>query len=373
MKKLIAVALVLVVLASLAACGTVNKTEVSILWREQTVMVPNSLINAVERAMYIENISYTHYYSGNDAAKQLEQAQKAVEAGCSALMVELVDSTTAQSYVELAKSKNIPIVFFGCQVDENDVAGYDKCARVSTAEQSVANSLSDKIIEGIVTEPGFLKKLLDKNAACTLTKGVDRNEDGKISCLVVGEATSVAEAVNKKLGEKKLNGLDMLGTLVDAEAAKLSLQAAVDGKYTTKDGDEVGLLTMEGKPVELIITADDALALTVLTELQAKGYNKDKLKTHFVSLYTVGSHQDSKTLLNKADYKDEEWEALIYTTLEVIEAGQLSGTAMQDYDTIATAAAKCVKNMLKGKEVTKGVEAELIVKAGTVAVPYSVS
>lgn len=367
MKKLIAVVLVLVVLASLAACGTVNKTEVSILWREQTVMVPNSLVNAIERAMYIENISYTHYYSGNDAAKQLEQAQKAVEAGCSALMVELVDSTTAQSYVELAKSKNIPIVFFGCQVDERAVAGYDKCARVSTAEQSVANSLSEKIIEGIVAKEGLFKKTE------ILNKEVDRNEDGKISCLVVGEATSIAEAVDKKLGEKKLNALDMVGTLVDAEAAKLSLQAAVDGKHTTKDGDEVGLLTMEGKPVELIITADDALALTVLTELQAKGYNKDKLKTHFVSLYTVGSHQDSKTLLNKADYKDDEWEALIYTTLEVIDAGQLSGTAMQDYDTIATAAAKCVKNMLKGKEVTKGIEAELIVKAGTVAVPYSVS
>ena len=362
MKKLIAVALVLVVLASLAACGTVNKTEVSILWREQTVMVPNSLINAVERAMYIENISYTHYYSGNDAAKQLEQAQKAVEAGCSALMVELVDSTTAQSYVELAKSKNIPIVFFDCQVDENAVAGYDKCARVSTAVQSVANSLSDKIIEDIVSEEGIFKK------TTVLTKGVDRNEDGKIAYVLVGEGTAIVEAVDKQLTEKGLEKLEQVATAADAESAKALLQTAVD----TAHGDE-GLLTLDDKAVELIITTDDALGLTVLTELQAKGYNKDRLKTHFVSLYTVGSHQDLKSLLNKDDYKADEWDALIYTTLEAVDAGLFSGNAMEDYDTIATAAAKCMKNLLKGKEATKGVEEALVVKARTVAVPYSVS
>lgn len=367
MKKLIALALVLVVLASLAACGTVNKTEVSILWKEETVMVPNSLVNAVERAMYIENISYAHYYSGNDAAKQLEQAQQAVEAGCAALMVELVDSAAAQSYVELAKSKNIPIVFFGCQVDENHVAGYDKCARVSTAVQSVAESLSEKIIEDIVSEKGLFKK------TTVLTEGVDRNEDGKISYVMVGNGASIAEAVDTKLTDRGLQKMELVATVSDAEAAKALLQGAVDTKFTNKDKDEVGLLTLNDKAVELIITTDDALGLTVLTELQAKGYNKDRLKTHFVSLYTVGSHQDSKTLLNEADYKADEWKDLIYTTLEVVDAGLYSGNAMEDYDTIATAAAKCVKNLLKGKEVTKGVEEALVVKERTVAVPYSVS
>lgn len=362
MKKLIALALVLVVLASLAACGTVNKTEVSILWKEETVMVPNSLINAVERAMYIENISYAHYYSGNDAAKQLEQAQQAVEAGCAALMVELVDSAAAQSYVELAKSKNIPIVFFGCQVDENHVAGYDKCARVSTAKQSVAESLSEKIIEDIVSEKGLFKK------TTVLTEGVDRNEDGKISYVLVGDGASIVEAVDTKLTDRGLPKLEQVATVADAEAAKTLLQGTVDGTY----GDS-GLLTLNDKAVELIITTDDALGLTVLTELQAKGYNKDRLKTHFVSLYTVGSHQDAKSLLNKADYKADEWDALIYTTLEVVDAGLYSGNAMEDYDTIATAAAKCVKNLLKGKEVTKDVEEALVVKERTVAVPYSVS
>lgn len=371
MKKLIAVVLVLVALASLAGCGTVNKSEVSILWKEETVMVPNSLINAFERAMYIENISYKHYFSGNDAAKQLEQATQVVNAGCSALMVELVDSAGAQAYVDLAKGKNIPVVFFGCEVDEAVVSSYDKCVHVSTKAESVAESLSEKIIEGIVDEkeglPALIAKLF-KSELCAINKSVDRNEDGKISCLIVGDGAAIAEAVDAKLTEKGLNKLEMVGTLVDGESAKATLQSAVDGTY-----GEFGLLTVEGKPVELIITTDDVLGMTVLTELQAKGYNKDRLKTHFVSLYTVGSHADAKSLLNKDDYKEEEWEALIYTTLEVIEAGQISGAAMEDYDTIATSAAKCLKNLLKGKAVTNGIEAELVVKTRIVDVPYSIS
>lgn len=367
MKKLIAVALVLVMLASLAACGTVNKTEVSILWKEETVMVPNSMINAVERAMYIENISYAHYFSGNDAAKQLEQAQKAVANGCSALMVELVDETTAQSYVDLAKGKSIPVVFFGCEVDETVVAGYDKCVHVSTNQESVAKSLSEKILEGIVAEEGLFKKTE------ILNKSVDRNEDGKISCVVVGDGAAIVEAVDAQLTKKGFQKLELVGTAADAETAKELLKGTADTAYTNKDKDEVGLLKLGDKAVELIITTDDALGLAVLTELQAKGYNKDRLKTHFVSLYTVGAHQDAKSLLNKNDYKAEEWNALIYTTLEVVDAGLYSGNAMEDYDTIATASAKCLKNLLKGKPATEGVETALVTKTRSVDVPYSVS
>lgn len=377
MKKLLALALVLVMLASLAACSTVNKSEVSILWKnleynkdKEIVMAPNSLINAVERAMYIENISYTHYDCDDDGAKQLEQAKKVVDAGCSALVVELVDETAAQSFVDLAKAKSIPVVFLGCEVDEAVVSGYDKCFSVSTKAESVAASLSEKIAEGIITEK---KGLFSKKATYTLTEGVDRNEDGKISYMLVGDGAAIAEAVDAKLTAKGLNKLELVAEATDAETAKTKLQGAVDGKFTNKDKDEVGLLTVEDKPVEMIITTDDSLGLAVLTALQDKGYNKDRLKTHFVSVYTVGSHADAKSLLNKADYKTDEWTDLIYTTLEVVDAGLLSGTAMEDYDTIATALAKLVKNVFKGKTPTDGLDAALVTKTRTVDVPYSIS
>ena len=64
MKKI--VSLILIALLTLSVfiftgCGAINKSEVSILWSgDGEVKVPNSLINSMERAMYIENIAYAH-------------------------------------------------------------------------------------------------------------------------------------------------------------------------------------------------------------------------------------------------------------------------------------------------------------------------
>ena len=118
MKKILAFALCFVILLGLGACK-INKNEVSVLWSgdQNRAVDPNSLINAMDRALHIENIVYKHYAASGDQAKQTQQAQAAVNAGCAALMVELVDPAAAQPIVDMAKAKNIPVVFFGCSVD----------------------------------------------------------------------------------------------------------------------------------------------------------------------------------------------------------------------------------------------------------------
>ena len=82
MKKIISLILVALFALSaitLTACS-INSTEVSILWSDKgEVLVPDSLINCIERAMYIENISYKHYGANGDHETQLGQAKAAVE------------------------------------------------------------------------------------------------------------------------------------------------------------------------------------------------------------------------------------------------------------------------------------------------------
>ena len=103
MKKLIAFALAVVMLLSMTACGTVNETDVAILWSgDGIVHVPNSLINTMERAMYIENIAYTHYGANGDQASQTAQALDALNGGCAALAVELVEPAAAQEILDAA-------------------------------------------------------------------------------------------------------------------------------------------------------------------------------------------------------------------------------------------------------------------------------
>lgn len=70
MKKILAFILVAILALGMAACGAINKTPVAVLWAEgDTAVIPNSLINAMDRAMYIENIAYQYYGAEGDQAK----------------------------------------------------------------------------------------------------------------------------------------------------------------------------------------------------------------------------------------------------------------------------------------------------------------
>lgn len=365
MKKIIAILLAAVMVMSFAACGSINETNVAILWSgEGVVRVPNSLINAMERAMYIESISYDHYGANGDQAVQTQQAMDALNAGCAALAVELVDPAAAQEIVDAAKAKNVPVVFFNCDVEEAVVSSYEKCALVTTDEATLAEVQGKLIAEALYKE---------KKEVATLNEDRDLNGDGQISYAAFGDVAATLEVVNATLAEKGLPAL-----------------VPVEGDMAAV----IGAFTEEAAAVELIITADDATALEVLVSLQVVGYNKDRLKTHFVPVFTVGNDTDYKAYvmetmpaapadfattveseieaLNdwwKADEAVEAWKGanaalcslysvdwatldeFLYTTSDVIGSGRLSGTAMEDQDTISTTVAATLASLLKGEAI----------------------
>lgn len=381
MKKLIAIALIAVMVLGLAACGSINESEVSVLWSgDGIVHVPNSLINAMERAMYIENISYKHYGANGDQAAQTAQALEALNAGCAALVVELVDASAAQEIVDAAKAKNVPVVFFNCEVDEAVVSGYDKAACVVSDPASIGKIQGTQIFEAVAAE---------KKKVYTVNKDVDRNEDGKISYLGIGDVAATVEVLNASLTKKGLAALESVAE--GADASYIAGLTVVEGE-TSKDKGQ--LTTAEGGTVELIITSNDAEAMDVLMALQAHGFNTNKLTTHCIPVYTVGNDVDYKAYVlesmpaaphaldteDKAEIKalnnwwkaDEavkswkdttatvcsmhtvDWSELnefLYTTTDVIGAGRLAGTTMVDYDTIATTVASTLSNLLTGEAV----------------------
>ena len=385
MKKLIAIALIAVMVLGLAACGSVNESEVSILWSgDGIVHVPNSLINAMERAMYIENVDYTHYGANGDQAAQTAQAMEALNAGCSALVVELVDTAAAQEIVDAAKAKNVPVVFFNCDVDEAVVSGYEKAACVVSDPASIGKVQGEQLFKAIASE---------KKKVYSFNKDIDRNADGKLSYLAIGDVAVTVEALNATLTEKGLTALESVAE--GADASYIAGLTAVDGE-TSKDKGQ--LTTAEGASVELIIVADDADAKDVLVALQAQGFNSTKLKTHCIPVYTVGNDFDYKAYVLesmpaapyaldtqveaevdamndwwKTNADVESWKAanaticslysvdwadlneFLYTTTDVIGAGRLAGTAMVDYDAIAAAVAESVANLVTGEAVAEQV------------------
>lgn len=338
MKKLIAILLVAAMALAMTACGAINDTEVSVLWSgDGVVKIPNSLINAMERAMYIESISYKHYGAGGDQAVQTKQAEDALNAGCAALAVELVDVSAAQTILDLAKAKNVPVVFFNCEVDDAVASGYDKCVVVGTDVASVG-AVQGKMIGQYVTES------FDK---------LDRNKDGQLSYTPFG--TVDVSAVNEALTAA---GKPALVPVVPQEPVPMS--------QILKSNNEEG-----GNMVELVITDSDVTALEVLADLQAVGFNDTRLTTHCIPLFTVGAAADASAFTDTSALKEEELAVFIYNAMNLIDAGKLAGTAMEDYDSIAIAVATVLRNLLKGNDTTKDIAETAVASPRKVSIAYT--
>lgn len=319
MKKLIAMILLAALALSICACSPINKADVAVLWADgDTAVSPNSLINAMDRAMYIENIAYTYYGAGSDEAKQLQQANEAVAGGCAALMVEPVTAETTADFVALASAKDIPLVLFGANVDREAAATYPKCAVVMTYTEGLTKAL-DEMVSAYITD--------EKNAA-----KLDRNGDGTLDTVILDDMPHELDV--------SVIGLNFLEGAYDPTLA------------------------------ELIITDSDAEALDILLKLQAADLNTDKLKTQYVGLFTVGNKVDfkayvldgapegdarkahlenNKFLCDLTTVEADDLDKMIFTTINVVDSGRITGTVMEDYDGIAGAAAAACAALLKGE------------------------
>lgn len=332
MKKLIVILLAAAMLLGLSACGG-SDTAVAVLWSgsETEATLPNTMLNAVERAMYIEKLSYVGYAANGDQAEQTAQAEAAVSEGCAALLVELVDAAAAQTIVDIAKAADIPVVFLNAAIDEAVISSYEKAGCVMSDDATLSEVYSEDILAYVEDH----------------AETIDRNGDGVISCYAIGDMADVLEAADAAVQESEEDDVNF--TLEQAEDMSL--------KEILENGSDE-----DGTMIEMIFTGSDEAALGVLLALQDLDYNTTRLKTHCIPVFTVGADADAMMFADTSDLKEEELEQMIYTTMNVIDAGQLAGAAMEDMDGMAEAAAKLLKTFLKGKT------AEEII----VAVPYTV-
>jgi hypothetical protein len=388
MKKILSLLLVTVLAFStllLVGCGVINENEVSILWSGNGVVeVPGSLINSMERAMYIKNVSYKHYGANGDADTQLKQAKDALNRGTAALVIELVSDNVfelaasqliASEIVNMAKEKDVPVVFFNCSVDKYIVQSYDRCVSVFSDTSTIAD-VSGELIASYVKE-NFKK--LDKAEE-------GKKPDGKIS-YVFRDTGLISAAAVKRANE---------------------LLATEDYTVKTADGEKINteivlLLSLDDKltSAELILTESDDTAAKVLTELQKDDFNTDKLTTRFIPIVTVGEDFDykSKVLENRPEIpenlvikdtddsstvksknkeikkledlmayyeankylvdltavNESELGEMVYTTANVIGAGRIAGSAVEDKDNIAIVVAGVVRNLILGDDTFDGI------------------
>ena len=127
----------------LAGCGGKDtsgsggkaKGEISVFYYTFSDTYISSVRASMDKLLKKAGVKFNDYDANGNQTTQTEQVQTAIAKGSSMLIVNVVDTGSndaAQNIVNLAKEKNIPVIFFNRSVDESVVSSYDKCVFVGT-------------------------------------------------------------------------------------------------------------------------------------------------------------------------------------------------------------------------------------------------
>lgn len=349
-KKLLTLALALVLVMGLAACG--NKPggsksggEVSVLYYTFGDTYISSVRSTMDKLLKDAGVNYQNYDANGNQTTQTEQVTTAIAKGARALIVNVVDTGSddaAQNIVNLAKAKNIPVIFFNRSVSEKVVTSYDKCVFVGT-DYEMAGHMQGELIGKYVLE-NYNK--------------LDLNGDGKISYVMFkgqeGNAEAIArtqygvEDANKVLtaaGKPELTFYDSSNDkkyLVDqngtwAASAATDYMSTLLAKYSESNKNMV----------ELVIANNDDMALGAISALQSNGYNKEGGKT--IPVFGVDAIEAAKT---------------------AIKNGTMTGSIKQDAEGMAKAISTIAQNFLNSKDTFDGIDSANKVGSWRVNIPY---
>ena len=335
MKKILAIALALVMIMGLVACGApagpeggeAAATKVSVFWYDESDVYLSTVRDSLNKELDALGVAYDNQFAAGDQSKQLDQINTAISAGTNLLVVNVVtsgDPDTAKSIVEAAG--DIPVIFF------NRAIGTDGSDVTFLAENASACFIGTD-----APEAGHMQGKMVGDYVLANYDAIDLNGDGVISyAMFKGQEGNVeaiyrtqfgvedADAILTAAGKPALSYFDAANTdkyQVDTEGA-WSAKAAKE----YMDTNMVSYNEANGNMIELVICNNDGMAEGVVASLQGFGYNIDD--GHVVPVFGVDATDNAKSLI--AD-------------------GAMTGTVKQDNDGMAAAIAQTLKAVSEGK------------------------
>ena len=171
-KKIIAIACAMIILIlPISACAGRGGADVHVFYYTYSDPYISSVRSALGEKLRAAGISYQDYDGNTNQTTQTEQIQTAITKGAKAIIVNIVNTGSddaANGIVSLARSKNIPVIFFNREVSDSVINGYDKAVFVGTRAEEA----------GILQGEMIGEYLRDNFSA------VDLNGDGKISYIM---------------------------------------------------------------------------------------------------------------------------------------------------------------------------------------------
>lgn len=261
--------------------------------------------------------------SQGNQAQQNDQVDVMLNRDAKALAINLVDPQAAQTIIDKAREKDIPVVFFNKEASPQAMSSYDKTWYVGTKSEESGDMQGEVVVKTWKANPSW-----------------DKNGDGVIQyVLLKGEpghpdAEARTSHVTKYITENgiRVQKLEELNANWDTARAKDIVDA-----WMQKHGDKI----------EFVFSNNDAMALGALQSVQALGYNQGD-NNKFIPIVGVDAIPD---MLNE------------------IKKGTVVGSVLNDALNQARAVVDLSLNVSTGKDPLEGTDWTLDnVKA--VRVPY---
>ena len=212
--------------------------------------------------------------SQNNQAQQNDQVDVMLNKNVNALAINLVDPQAAQTIIDKAKAKNLPVIFFNKQPSAEAMASYDKTWYVGTTPEESGDMQGKIVVDAWKADP-----TLDKNGDGIIQYVLIKGEPGHPDA----EARTSHVTMYITNNGLKVEKLEELNANWDTARAKDIVDAWIQ-KY--------------GDKIEFIFSNNDAMALGALQSIQALGYNTGD-KTKYIPIVGVDAIPDMLNEIKK--------------------------------------------------------------------------
>lgn len=301
---------------SLCACESQqlsgeDKVRVGVAYYNQSDTFLNELIACFkEELQSFESDDLEVTVTVRDAAgsqrTQDDQVKEMLDAGCNVLCVNLVDRADPSEIIDLARERDIPIIFFNREPVAEDLMQQDGLYYVGAEAE----------------ESGIMQGELAVDAIRQNDR-IDRNKDGKIQYVVLEGEAGHQDAIIRT--ENAVETLKSNGIALE----KLSYQIANWNRAQAQNRMEQMIGQYQNK-IELVLANNDDMALGAMDAYRKLNYTESALPVFFgidgtdVGLQAVRDGKMAGTV-----YNDKEGQAEAMTKLAVAAA---TGEGMEDIE-----------------------------------------
>lgn len=315
-KKIAAGMLCCMCILGVNGCGQADSDNsqnvyVGVTYYDQSDIFLNELLDCFKKEIQDleseeKKISVTIQGAGGSQRTQDDQVKELIDGGCNVLCVNLVDRTDPSEIIDLAREKQVPIIFFNREPVAEDMAQWEQLYYVGAKAEESGTMQGEMAAEAIKANPQ-----------------VDRNKDGKIQYVVLEGEPGHQDTIIRT--ENAVESLKAEGI----ELEKLSYGLA-NWNRAQAENRMSQMISQYQTKIELVLANNDEMALGAMDAYEKLNYTESTLPLFFgIDETKVGLEAVRDSRLSGTVYNDKEGQAKAMAKL--VEA-LVTGSGMEDMD-----------------------------------------